>query len=609
MTTQFFDFVIIGGGTAGLVLANRLSEHPSQRVLVLEAGSDLTGDLRIITPAFFQILLGSRTDWGFESEPQLNLEGRRIALNQGKALGGSSAINSHVFVPPSKGLIDAWESLGNDGWNWDTLQQYYARAYTSPYVDEASKQTLGINGWASRNNSSGGPIQASFSGDSSHPIREAWAEAFKSCGYSMPTDPFLGASVGGFSTLASIHPETKERSYAASAYYSPIKHRTNLYVHTNAVVEKILIDGGGQQPRAYGVLYKEHNKTKTAIAAKEVILAAGALQSPKLLELSGIGNAKLLEKQKIQVVQDLPQVGENLHDHLGCYISYEAADDTDTLDDLVRHDPEALGKAMKEYAADRSGMLGSLGVHTYAYMPLVQCLSGEGHDTLKELLNQHRPASGKQPDQARAKTYYDIVEKTLLNSKEPSGTFLAALSQPPVPIEPNSSSTGPLKGKFITLSVMLSQPLSRGSVHINSDQISTPPVVNPNYLSNPIDLEVYARHVQYVETIATSPAFSRLLKQPLRRSDPSFDIGDLSQVKDFIQSNAVSAWHVCGSCAMLPREKGGVVDTQLGVYGVENLRIVDASAIPLISTASLQTTVYAFAERAADLIKGIHGLK
>lgn len=144
--------------------------------------------------------------------------------------------------------------------------------------------------------------------------------------------------------MASIHPETKERSYAASAYYNPIKHRENLHILTNALAEKILIDGG-HQPRAYGVQYKQNNKTKTVIAAKEVILAAGALQSPKLLELSGIGNAKILEQHNIQVVKDLPQVGENLQDHLGCYESYEAADGVDTLDDLIRQDPQALGKA------------------------------------------------------------------------------------------------------------------------------------------------------------------------------------------------------------------------------------------------------------------------
>ncbi|OTA96506.1 putative GMC oxidoreductase [Hypoxylon sp. CO27-5] len=609
MSSHPFDFVIIGGGTAGLVLANRLSEDPTQRVLVLEAGNDLTGDLRVITPAFFQTLLESKADWTFQTEPQSNLKGRRISLNQGKALGGSSAINSHIFIPPAKSRIDAWESLGNDGWNWDVLRKYYAKAYTSPYVDEASKKALSIDEWTARDNSTRGPIQTSFSGDLFHPIRKAWVEAFKASGYSIETDPFLGATVGGFNALASIHPDTKERSYAASAYYTPIKHRHNLKVYTNAMVEKILFDGE-KPPKAVGVQYKHNNKTRTVYATKEVILAAGALQSPKLLELSGIGNPKILERHGIEVVQDLPQVGENLHDHPGCYVSYEAADDIETLDALIRREPEALGEAMKQYAADRSGMLSSLGIYSYSYMPLPKCHPTEDRENLQELLHQSRASIEKGPDQARSKLFHDLAKRTLLNPNDASGVYVAILAQPASIIEPNSdSSKGPTPGKFFTFGVMLSQPLSRGRVHIGSDQVSAAPIIDPNYLSHPIDLELLARHVQYIETIATSPAFKRILKQPLRRRDPSLDFTNLDQAKDYVRSNASSMWHFCGTCAMLPKEKGGVVDTRLRVYGVQNLRVVDASAIPLISTASLQATVYAFAERAADLIKEAHGLK
>ncbi|KAI0840530.1 hypothetical protein F5Y06DRAFT_294518 [Hypoxylon sp. FL0890] len=157
------------------------------------------------------------------------LNGRTISINQGKALGGSSAINAFVFVPPSKDLINAWESLGNEGWNWEILQKYFTKAYTSPPVDQSNRTLLGIDKWATTNNAAKSPIQTSFSGDVTHPIRQAWAKTFTAMGYHMKGDPFIDPTVGSFSCLASIHPETKERSFSASAYYQPVKGRENLH--------------------------------------------------------------------------------------------------------------------------------------------------------------------------------------------------------------------------------------------------------------------------------------------------------------------------------------------------------------------------------------------
>ncbi|KAI2465467.1 GMC oxidoreductase [Annulohypoxylon bovei var. microspora] len=438
MKMPSFDFVIIGGGTSGLVLASRLSEDLSRRVLVLEAGSDHSDDPRVNTPALFLTLLKSEADWAFETTPQTNLKGRSISLQQGLALGGSSAINAQVFVPPSKGLIDAWGSLGNEGWNWDVLGQYFAKAYSS--------------------------IQPSFAGDLSHPIRETWAEAFKANGHLMATDPLLNPSVGAFNLHSSIHPEKKERSYAVSAYYHPIKQRENLKVLTNAVVEKILFDDA-QPPKAIGVQYKHGDESKTVSAIKEVILAAGVFQSPKLLELSGIGDAKLLQRHGIKVIQDLPQVGENLHDHLVCYISYETVDDVFTLDSLVRQEPEVIQQAMSEYTTKKSGMLSSVGVYTCAYLPLVEGPTGGGYKQLRELLRQNRPSAGGQFDHARTKIYYDVAEKAFLDPEQPSAAHFTALAQQILPVDPNSNSpAGPVPGNFVSFGVMLSHPLSRGSV-------------------------------------------------------------------------------------------------------------------------------------------------
>lgn len=527
-----------------------------------------------------------------------------IHLHQGKALGGSSALNAHVFVPPANGVIDSWERLGNKGWNWNGLKSHLSKAYTSPSVDQATEKALGIDGWSDRNYAAKGPIQTSFSGDVSHPIREAWAASFKNNGQSMPQDPFLNGSVGSFSCLASIDPITKERSYAATAYYNPVKGRGNLQVLTKANVEKVLTQKESGSTRATGVQFTHDGLSKTVLTRKEVILAAGIFQSPKLLELSGIGNEELLKKHEIDVVENLPGVGENLHDHAIVYTGFKAADDVATLDSLIRQEPEALQQAMQEYGATQSGPLSSCGVYSYAYLPVLEHASGDGQRGLNTLLNQNRPASRSSPEEARARAFYDVVETTLLDQRQPSGAYVSALAQITIPIDANAEKPpAALPGKFITIGSILSQPLSRGSVHIRSKDPSAQPAINPNYLSHPIDVEIMAHHVLQTKKIAALSPLNNLLAKPLTHRDPAADFTDLESAKAFARGNAISMWHLGGTCAMLPKEKAGVVDTNLKVYGVDNLRVVDASAIPLISTANLQATVYAFAEKAADIIK------
>lgn len=614
-----FDYVIVGGGTAGLVVAARLSENPDCRVLVLEAGLDHSEDPRVRIPALYDALKYTDADWGFSTEPQPGLGGRRVAVNQGKALGGSSAINAHVFVPPAKGLVDAWETLGNPGWNWDTLRPYFAKAYTSPKVDKGLEKAMGISSdWSTGLGDARGPIQTSFPGSASHPIREAWAETFKMSGLAMAHDPFAGSSVGAFSCLASIDPATKERSYAATAYYHPIKHRDNLRVLTGARVLKIDFDRAAPPPapvRATGVQYVlENGEHKTVAAAKEVVLAAGAFQSPKVLELSGIGDRQLLARHGIDVVLDLPGVGENLQDHVVCSIGYRARDDVETLDALARQEPDAVGQAMHEYAASRSGPLTSVGVYTYAYLPVpAQGEGPTGQQRLRDLLARHRPDDDDEESRPLACALHDLAERMLLDPEAPSGAYLSVVSQTPRPVEPGAGESGPPEkkapevepGKFVTIGAMLSHPLSRGSVHIRSADPLADPAIDPRYLSHPLDEEVLARHLRHVDAVvaASPPLAGRVLRRPLERLRRDSVADDLDAAKRYLRAHGASMWHPAGSCAMLPRGLGGVVDARLLVHGVENVRVVDSSAIPLLSTANLQATVYAFAERAADIIK------
>lgn len=418
----------------------------------------------------------------------------------------------------------------------------------------------------------------------------------------MLSDPFINPSVGSFSCISSIHPETKERSYSVSAYYQPVKDRKNLHVLTNAEVVKILFDKAesGRPIRALGVECKHEGSTFVAYASKEVILAAGALQSPKILELSGIGDAQFLRELGIDVTLDLPAVGENLQDHAVGSICFEAIDTLDTLDALMRQEPEAIAQAMQDYGANRTGPMSHVGVSAYAYLPVN---SIEGRQAVKEVLANNRPRSGEVSN-LRDLAYFEVAERTLSDPNKPTAAYLTVSAQTAQSAGwLEAPSPSPLPGKFLTIGAMLSQPLSRGTVHIMSSDYSAPPVIDPKYLSNPIDMEVLAQHMLEIERIARAPSFGKLLKQPLRHGNPASHLTSVEEAKQYLRDTVISMWHVGCTCVMLPREKGGVVDTDLKVYGTENLRVVDASALPTISTANLQATVYAFAERASDIIK------
>lgn len=442
-------------------------------------------------------------------------------------------------------MINHWgATLGNPGWNWETIRPYFAKAYTSPPVDKSLTETLGIDGWTGHS-STHGPLQTSFPGDPTHPVRKAWADTFRSNGYYHTQDPFIDGSLGSFTCIATVDPITKERTHSASAYYEPSKSRENLHVITNATVERILFDnerpGGGDKPaKATGVLYSLNGSTQTVTCDKEVIVAAGTLQSPKVLELSGIGNAELLKKHDIEPIVDLPGVGENLFDHLIGTISFEGVDDLETFDGLIL-DPAVQEQAGKQYAESKSGLLTSMGVYTYAYLPIIEHLKDEGKERLKKLLAAEQPSLSDSRDQARAEAYYKVAEGTLLDPKEATGSYLSFIGPWGGPAEKGS--------KTLTLCTMLSQPLSRGSVHIRSKDTSAHPIIDPNYLSNPLDLDVYAEHILYLETIARSPPLSNLLKQPPIHRDPDSNVTDLESAKKWIRKNAASMWHLGGSCS------------------------------------------------------------
>lgn len=476
---------------------------------------------------------------------------------------------------------------------------YYAKSYSLKVPEGELAKHLGIE-LAAKNPVKSGPLQLSYPGHVNDPIPKAWIETFKSLGYEMKEDPFSRAARGAFSSLLSVDPVKRERSNAATAYYGPVAHRKNLTLWTGCLVEKILFSKDRDEVLATGIQFQQNGEIKEAKARKEVILAAGSLQSPKMLELSGIGNAKLLISHGIEVLVDNPNVGENLQDHLFCCVSFEAKDSIQTLDDLVRKDQNALEAAMTEYNSSRSGLFTSVGVTSYAYLPVIEFISEEGQAKLKKLLDSYILTE----DKPAIKGNFKVARKILESEDEASGAFLAVTTQTDVMDLP----LGPEPGKFVSLGAMLSQPLSTGSVHITSSSPLQKPLLDPNYLSNSIDLEILARHAQYMLTIATTEPFcSTILKAGGKRKGEDAYFTSLGEAKKFVR-RALSMWHPTSTCAMLPRENGGVVTERLRVYGTRNLRIVDASVMPIIPRANIQSSVYAVAERAADIIKEDNGL-
>jgi choline dehydrogenase-like flavoprotein len=461
-----------------------------------------------------------------------------------------------------------------------------------------------------------GPIQASFPDEERDPLPAAWVDTLGALGYPTSGDPFSGEMFGGYINATSVDPRSRIRSYAANAYLQPVRDRPNLHVETDVTVEKIIFDSTGDVPKAVGVKVRQSDGSIAILeAAKEIILAAGAIGSPKLLELSGIGQRQRLEELGIAIVFDNPNVGENLQDHPVVALSFEAADGVKTLDALHRQEPEAIGAAMKAYAANKTGPFALGGNITGSLLPVADFVTGSNAETsLKEILDATADAN-IDPTSPFSARHGSFVRSLLSKPNEGAGNIFmwAGLSNSQSEAEETTganpvNNVGNAGDRFISICAALLFPLSRGSVHITSNNPADIPAVDPRYMEHPLDIEVLARLLRYIDTIRQTEPLSLYLKEEGRRNNgaPS-DLQDLDQVKEFIRKTARTCWHPTSTCAMLPLESGGVVDPKLRVHGVAGLRVVDSSVMPIATRGNPQTTVYAVAERAADLIRETHG--
>ncbi|KAK7751530.1 hypothetical protein SLS62_006480 [Diatrype stigma] len=547
---------------------------------------------------------------------QSTLYNKTITIPHGRALGGSSAINGQAFVATSKVNVDGWGELGNPGWNWETLGPYFKKSHTLavPPSNAALYEHLHLDYIDPNISGTDGPIKASFPDSIDNPLPKAWIETLHALGHKATGDPFSGNIIGAYTNAACIDPETRQRSYAASAYWKPIQDRTNLTVVTGAHVQKILLQGSPPDVVAVGAQYVHKGETKTASAKQEVILSAGALYSPKLLELSGIGDPDLLASLGIPTVIPNKYVGENLQDHPMTGLSFEVRDGVETIDDLLRRDPAALEKAMAQYTDSKSGPLAVGGIFSYAFLPLQDAAT----NLPEPLLNlSSYPADDAahnthpHPLEPAQAAYYD---RLLHNPNESTAGFFTYAAQGNFGSGSGSSlmQSNFQPGSYYSVAVCLLQPLSRGSAHIRSADPAAPARVDPRYLSHPLDLELFARHMTYIATIVDTEPLKSLLK-PARQGGrrnaaaaAAADLADVAAMREYVRRTTLSSWHPTSTCAMLPGPEAGgrgVVDARLRVHGARNLRVVDASVFPVTTRGNPMATVYAVAERAADLVK------
>jgi choline dehydrogenase-like flavoprotein len=526
-----FDYVIVGAGSAGCALAARLSEDPQVRVAILEAGPP-DASVLIHCPAGLALLAkNGQANWAFQTVPQKGLNGRRGYQPRGKVLGGSSSVNAMVYMRGHPDDYDHWASLGNEGWGWADVLPYFIRS---------EHNERGADAW----HGTGGPLNVM---DLVTPNRfgPVFVQAGVQAGFPA-NDDFNGPRQEGVGMYQVTH-KRGERFSAAKAYLTPNLSRPNLKVITNAHTTRVLLEGR----RASGVEFLQGGAKHRLAAAREVIVAAGALQSPQVLMLSGIGPAAHLREHGIAVVHDSPGVGANLHDHPDVVVVVDAPH----LKDLFGLSPAGLVRVIKgiyEWRDLRTGML------TTNFAEAGGFIKSSPQEPIPD--PQLHFVVGKLVDHGRKTTF----------------------------------------GHGYSCHVYVLRPASRGSVKLASADPLVPPLIDPNFLAEREDVDRLVRGFKLMRRILAQPALAGWGGRELAASAQAQTD---EQIEQFIRDRADTIYHPAGTCRMGPGE-ADVVDARLRVKGVQGLRVVDASVMPRLIGGNTNAPTIMIAERAADLIRG-----
>lgn len=523
-----YDFVIVGAGSAGCVLANRLSENGRYSVCLLEAGPADRYPWIHIPIGYAKTMFHPVYNWGFYTDPDPGMNGRRIYWPRGKVFGGCSSINGLIYIRGQRADYDAWASAGNSGWGWDDVLPYFRRAECN---DLGPGPTRGTDG----------PLSAS-SIKARHPLTEGFIGAAKALGVPHIEDFNTGDQEGvGYYQLTT---RNGLRCSTAVAYLRPAKRRANLTIKALAQAEKVLFEG----KRAIGIRYRQNGQSLTVKARREVILSAGALQSPQLLQLSGVGPAQLLHTFNIAPVHVLPGVGENLQDHLQIRLIYECTQPITTNDEL--RSPLRKLRMGLQWLLTRGGPL-AIGIN-------------------------------------QGGLFTRVLEQSATPDIQYHFGTLSADSA--------GGSVHPFSG--FTLSVCQLRPESRGHVRITSTDPMQPPAMQPNYLSTELDRQTVIAAVRYTRKLAETGPLSRLIRREYR---PGIEHQSDEQILEFCRQYGATIFHPSGTCKM-GNDPLAVVDARLRVHGVQGLRVVDCSIMPTLVSGNTNVPVVMIAEKASTMI-------